>query len=185
MNNLKRIAKKDFPIVTGMILILVSGLAGTLHADDPHGRGPKKKPVSGEFDWSIIAPNLPPYLIPGADGDLYLRNMPLVGAFSLTGDGIAITAKISVQLNGELDATGTGVVWSPAVLTATVNGVKTIIFEGSATADTVGLVSTGKATLKGRGPYEGFELEFIFEEVGGVNSDQYTYKGQLSRAPKP
>ena len=52
------------------------------------------------------------------------------------------------------------------VLTATIDSAKTIISEGTATADTVGLVSIGKATLSGRGPFEGTKLEFAF--VKGV-----------------
>jgi len=182
---MKKIALKNHALIGGLALALITGVAGTFRADAGSDHAPPPKAVSGEFDWSIITPNLPPYTIAGTDGDLYLRNMPLVGVFNLTGAGLTINGKISVQLNGELDTTGTGVLWSPAIITASVNGVKTIIFEGSATADTVGLVSKGEATLKGRGPYEGTELEFEFEEIGGANSDHYTFTGRLSNARKP
>jgi hypothetical protein len=181
---MKLIAKNQLATLVGLTLAMASIVPGTLNADDKNDGKPKKNAVTGTFDWSIVPPNLAPFTIIGADGDLYLRNMPLVGAFNLTGDKVSIQAKISVQLNGELDATATGVLWSPAVITATVEGVKTIIFEGQATADTVNLVSVGKATLIGRGPYEGSQLEFTFEENGPGNSDTYTLKGQLSRGSR-
>ena len=181
---MKLIAKNQLATLVGLTLALASIVPGTLNADDKNDGKPKKDAVTGNFDWSIVPPNLTAYIIPGTDGDLYLRNMPLVGAFNLTGDKVSIQAKISVQLSGELDATATGVLWAPSVITATVEGVKTIIFEGQAKADTVGLVSTGKATLSGRGPYEGQQLEFTFEEIGPGNSDTYTLKGQLSCEPR-
>jgi hypothetical protein len=177
-------------LVTGLTLALLVGLGATVapkDRDNPN-RDPARKAVTGGFDWSIVPPNLPAYIIPGTDGDLYLRNAPLVGTFALTGRGITLdptSTKISVQLSGELDPnTFNGVLWTPAVLTATIDGVKTIIFEGAATADTVGLVSTGKATLTGRGPFEGTKLEFTFEEIGPGNSDTYTLTGYLSPAPR-
>lgn len=177
---MRLIANNQLATLVGLTLALATIVPGTLKADDKNDSKPQKDAVTGNFDWSIVPPNLTVYIIPGTDGDLYLRNMPLVGAFNLTGDKVSLQAKLSVQLSGELDATGTGVLWAPAVITATVEGVKTIIFEGQATADTVGLVSIGKATLSGRGPYEGKKLEFTFEEIGPGNSDTYTLKGQLT-----
>ena len=178
------------PILTGLTLALMVGLGATVAPKDHDrpDRGPASKAVTGGFDWAIVPPNLAPYIIPGTDGALYLRNAPLVGTFALTGRGITLdpaTTRINVQLSGELDPnTFNGVLWAPTVLTATMDGVKTIIFEGTATADTVGLVSTGKATLNGRGPFEGTKLEFTFEEIGPGNSDTYTLAGYLSPAPR-
>ena len=135
--------------------------------------------VTGRFDWSIVPVNLPPFLHVGTDADLYPREVPLVGPFTLTGRRIAIDGKISIQLSGELDAMGTGVFWFPATLTATINGVKTIIFQGEGRADSVALVTTGTLRLKGRGPYAGARLEFEFAETGPGNTDTYTFRGRL------
>jgi hypothetical protein len=179
---MKTISLKEILLLTGIVVLLTAGLTGTFRAEAKPDAAPKPMAVTGSMDWSIVPPNLPAYVIPGTDGDLYLRNMPLVGRFQLTGERVSIDAKLSVQLSGELDATGTGVLWAPAIVTATIGGVKTIIFEGPATADTVGLVSVGEAALRGRGPYEGSTLEFTFEEIEPGNSDTYTVKGQLSPA---
>ncbi len=175
-------------LLTGITMALLITASGALHAGGNAGRVPMKAAVTGKFDWSIVPPNLGPYIIAGTDGDLYLRNLPLVGTLALTGTGVSLdpaSTKISVQLSGELDpVTFSGPLWGPVVLTATIDGAKTIIFEGSSTADTVGLVSTGKASLIGRGPFEGSKLEFTFEEIGPGNSDTYTFKGFLSPAPR-
>lgn len=136
--------------------------------------------VTGRFDWSIVPANVPPFLHVGTDGELYPRDVPLVGTFTLTGSRIAIDGKISVLLSGELDATGTGVFWFPTTLTATIDGVKTIIFQGDGQADAVGLVTTGTFSLEGRGPYAGAILEFRFEETGPGNTDTYTFRGRLT-----
>ena len=185
---MKTIATNRLAGLAGLTFILLIGAAATHQSEDHQDRARGKTAVTGRFDWSIVPPNLNPYIIPGSDGDLYLRNAPLVGTFALTGKGITLdpaSTKISVQLSGELDpVTFSGVLWAPAVLTATIDGVKTIIFEGTATADAVGLVSTGKATLSGRGQFEGMKLEFTFAEIGPGNSDTYTLTGHLSPAPR-
>ncbi len=171
-------------LITSLTLALLLHASGTLRADDHADRVPKKTTVTGNFDWSLVPPNLGPHLTPGTDGDLYLRHLPLAGKFTLTGTGVALDAKIHVDLNGELDTTGTGVMWGTTVINAVIDGVKTLIFEGAGSADTVGLVSIGKMTLSGRGPFAGSKLEFAFEEIGPGNSDTYTLKGQLSPAPR-
>ena len=114
----------------------------------------------------------------GTDGELYPRDVPLVGPFTLTGRRIAIDGKIDIT-SGELDAMGTGVFWFPATLTATIDGVKTIIFQGGGRADAVGLVTSGTLKLTGCGPYAGARLDIQFEETGPGNTDTYTFKGRL------
>lgn len=104
--------------------------------------------------------------------------------FALPARGVTINAKIHADLNGELDSTFSGVVWAPVTLTATIDGIKTIIFEGGATADTVALVSIGKIKLHGRGPYEGATLDLTFEEIGPGNSDIYNFKGHLKHGDR-
>lgn len=170
--------------LAGLTLALLLSASGVLRAEGQSQGVPKKTAVTGNFDWTLVPPNLGAYLIPGTDGDLYLRHLPLAGSFTLTGKGVALNAKIHVDLNGELDVTGTGVLWGTTVITATMDGAKTIIFEGSGSADTVGLVSIGKMSLSGRGPFADSKLEFTFEEIGPGNSDTYTLKGQLSPAPR-
>lgn len=177
-------ATKRTGILAGLILAVLLGTSGTLRAERQPNDVPRKTAVTGNFDWSLVPPNLGPYLIPGTDGDLYVRHLPLAGRFTLTGKGVALDAKIHVDLNMELDVVGTGVVWGTTVITATIDGAKTIVFEGSGSADTVGLVSIGTMTLSGRGPYQATKLEFTFEEIGPGNTDTYTLKGQLSPAPQ-
>lgn len=158
--------------------------ADTLCADDHSGGVQGKTAVMGGFDWSIVPPNLGPHIILGTDGDLYLRHLPLVGRFTLNGKGVALEAKIHVDLNGDLDTTGTGVVWGPGTITATLDGVKTLIFEGQGTAHEVNLVAIGKLSMDGRGPFEGWKLELAFEEIGPGDSNTYRFKGSLMPAPR-
>lgn len=181
---MKSIAQYSLPVLAGLALTLTSGPANTLQAGGDSHRGPRKTAVTGYFDWTLVPPNLGPYIIPGTDGDLYLRHLPLAGKFTLAGRGVALEAKIHVDLNGELDVAGTGVVWAPVVLTGTIDGVKTILFEGQGSANEVNLVATGRMTLSGRGPYEGANLEFTFQEIGPGDSNTYTLNGELTPAPR-
>src|SRR5262245_3936079 len=143
------------PSLAGLILAVLMSLVGTGFAQDASTgeHGPIRVAVTGRFDFSIVPENLPPYLTSGTDGDLYLRDMPAVGKFALAGRQVAIDAKFSAQVNGEFDATGTGVIWGTAIMTTTVDGRKTIIFDGEYTGNTVELVAAGRVSLKGRGPY--------------------------------
>ncbi|MCZ7634729.1 MAG: hypothetical protein M5U12_00815 [Verrucomicrobia bacterium] len=170
--------------LAGLTLALLLSSSGILRAEDQPQGVPRKMAVTGNFDWSIVPPNLGPFITPGTDGDLYLRHLPLVGNFTLAGKGVALDAKIHVDLNGELDGTGTGVVWGTTVITATIGGAKTIIFQGSGSADTVGLVSVGTMTLSGRGPFADSKLEFTFEEIGPGDSNTYNFQGSLTPAPR-
>jgi hypothetical protein len=180
---MKTIANKTFFAVAGFALVLSTSLVGTLQADGDPESTPRKIAVTGNMDFSIVPPNLGPYLIPGSDGDLYLRHLPLVGKFTLSGKNIALEGKLHVDLNGELDITGTGVVWFPTTITATIAGVKTILFEGQGQANEVSLVATGKASLKGRGPYEGMKLELTFQELPPGDSNKFAYTGHLMPGP--
>jgi hypothetical protein len=136
--------------------------------------------VTGNSDWAIVPAALtPPFVFVGTDGDFYVRHLPLVGRITLTGRGVSIEGKISADFNAELDATFSGPVWAPVTLTATIDGTKTLIFEGNATGTTVGLVSVGVIKLAGRGPYEGARLEIKFTEIGPGNTDTYSLEGTL------
>ena len=176
-------------VVTKRILSLTAiGLAASivtspLATDTPPTGVPRKTSVVGNFDFTIVPPNLGPYLISGTDGDLYLRHLPLAGAFTFTANGTLVNAKIHMDLNCELDVTGTGVVWTPITITSTINGFKTILFEGSATANEVNLVATGTLSLKGRGPYSGTEMILAVEEIGPGDSNTFRFTGTLSPAP--
>jgi hypothetical protein len=181
---MKSIAMNHLASLAGLTFSLLISVSGTLHADDQHNGARGKTAVSGNFDWTIVPPNLGPHIIPGTDGDLHLRHLPLVGKFTLNGKGVVLEAKIHVDLNGELDPTGTGVVWGPGTITATIDGVKTIVFEGQGTANEVNLVAVGKMSLSGRGPYEGSNLELTFEEIGPGDSNTYTFTGCLIAAPR-
>ena len=66
-------------------------------------------------------------------------------------------------------------------ITSTINGRNTIIFEGNASGNTVGLVSEGVINLEGRGPFQGDKLELAFTEIGPGNTDTYDLKGVLIR----
>ena len=106
--------------------------------------------VTGNSDWSIVpAAIAPPFVFNGTDGDIYIRHLPLVGRITLAGRGVSIQGKISADFNAELDATFTGPVWAPVTITGTVNGSKVILFEGNASGNTVGLVSTATIKLSG------------------------------------
>ena len=167
-------------ILAGLTLTLLLGAASPLHAQ----AAPKHTAVTAYGDFSIVPPNLGPYLIAGTDGDLYVHGLPLVGRFTLTGKGISLDAKMHVSLSGELDVTGTGVTWFPVTITTTVEGAKTIVFEGQGSANEVNLVAVGKVSLAGRGPHEGSQLELTFEEIGPGDSNTFNFRGDLTPAPR-
>ncbi|HAB15020.1 MAG TPA: hypothetical protein PLX89_18120 [Verrucomicrobiota bacterium] len=180
---MKNIVKHSLPVLGGgLALALIIGPAAAV--DGASHPVPQKTAVSGYLDWSIIPVNLGPYLIVGTDGDLYIRHLPLVGPFTLAGRGISLEAKIQVDFNAEFDATGTGVIWMPVTITDTIDGVKTIIFEGQARGHEVNLIASATVSLAGRGPYEGSKLEIIVEELGPGDSNTYTFTGELSPAPR-
>lgn len=165
--------------VAGLAFVLLLSQATQLRADNH----PQKKAVMGYIDWSLVPVNLGPYLIPGTDGDLYLRHLPLAGSFTMTGEGVSLQARIHVDLNGELDVNGNGVVWGTTVITTTIDGIRTLIFEGTGSAQEAALVSKGTMSLSGRGPYQGTKLEFLFQEIGPGNTDTYNYTGYLMPEP--
>lgn len=177
---MKKIPNKLIQTAAGFALVLSTVFPVQLHA----GGGPKETAVTGYIDFSIVPANLGPYTIQGTDGDLYVRHLPLVGKFTLNGRGIKLDAKVHVDFSAEFDITGTGVAWFPVTITTTLNGVKTLIFEGQGNASEVSLVSVGNVSLKGRGPYEGMNLEFRFEEIGPGDSNTYNYKGVLMPGPQ-
>jgi hypothetical protein len=168
----------------GLGLALLVGLSGIASAVDTPDRSPGRIAVTGASDWSIVPAALaPPFVVVGTDGEFYVRHLPLVGKLSLAGRDVSIEGKISADFNAELDSTFSGPVWAPVTITGTINGSKTLLFEGNATGTTVGLVSVGTIKLDGRGPYEGSKLEFEFTENGPGNTDTYTLKGALIPGP--
>jgi hypothetical protein len=188
-NNSIQIVKMTSPIQTVLIssltLALLLHTSSTLCADDHSDPIPKRTPVTAYGDFSIVPPNLGPHLIAGTDGDLYLQGLPLVGRFTLAGKGIALDAKMHISLSGELDITGSGVTWFPVTITATIDGVKTLVFEGQGSANEVHLVALGKVSMAGRGPFEGSKLELTFEEIGPGDSNTFNFHGTLRPASRP
>jgi len=179
---MKATAKKHLIILAGLSLALLISLPSLSSADGRRDRGPRKAAVTGGFGWNIVAPAFTPqFLFAGTDGDTHIRHMPLVGNINLTGRGVTLNGKITGDLNGELDPTFSGPLWGECSITAMIDGVKTLIFEGRFTADAVGLVSIGKIKMDGRGRYEGATLELTFEEIGPGNTDTYNCKGHLTR----
>jgi hypothetical protein len=179
---MKTIATHRLLNLTCIVIGLLTTAPATLQAaPDDSARG--KIAVTAHSDFAIVPPNLGPYLIQGNDGDLYLRHLPLVGKFTLSGKGVALEAKVHVDLSGEFDATGTGPVWFPVTVTATIDGVKTILFEGRGSAYEVHLVAVGEVSLTGRGPYKGTKLELTFEEIGPGDSNTFNYRGYLIPVP--
>ena len=180
---MKVISKIQLSVGVGLILALLVSLPGLLSANDNHV--PRKVAVNGVGGWNVVPPNFTPqFLFAGTDGDTHIRHLPLVGDLSLTGDGVTLNGKLTVDLNGELDSTFSGPLWGEMTMTTKVDGVKTLIFAGHATADTVGLVSIGKMKLHGLGPYEGAALDLTFEEIGPGNTDTYNFKGVLIQGPR-
>jgi len=178
----RRSVLKKFGVSFGLALLVAVPLI--MSGVDTPARSPGRIPVTGNFDWSIVPANLaPPFVFVGNDGDFYVRHLPLVGKISIAGRDVSIEGKISADFNAELDATFTGPVWAPVTITGTVNGSKTLLFEGNGTGNTVGLVSTGVIKLDGRGPYEGTRLEFAFTEIGPGNTDTYSLNGALIPGP--
>jgi hypothetical protein len=180
IENMKTAATNCASLAAGLVLTLLLGAASQVQGQAV----PKPNAVTAYGDFSIVPPNLGPYLLVGADGDLYLQGLPLVGRFTLNGKGISLEAKMHVNLSGELDATGTGVTWFPVTITTTIDGVKAIVFEGQGSANEVNLVAVGKISLTGRGPYEGSRLELTFEEIGPGDSNTFNFRGDLMPAPQ-
>jgi len=168
----------------GSSLALLVGLAGIVLGGSGPDPALHRVIVTGNSDWSIVPANLaPPFLIVGTDGDFYVRHLPLVGKIRLAGRGVSIDGKISADFNAELDSTFSGPLWAPVIITANINGSKTLLFEGNATGTTAGLVSVGAIKLDGRGPFEGARLELGFTEIGPGNTDTYDLKGVLTQCP--
>ena len=181
---MKATVKKHLTILAGLSLALLISLPSLLSANDKHDRGPRKTAVSGRLGWNIVPPAFTPqFLFAGTDGDTHVRHMPLVGNINLTGRGVTINGKLTADFNAELDSTFSGPLWGEVTITATIDGVKNLIFEGRFTADSVALASIGKIKLQGRGPYEGATMELRFEEIGPGNSDTYNCKGYLLGDP--
>jgi hypothetical protein len=176
----RRGALKKVGLGVGLaLLVTVPVFVST--ADTPDGSSTGIT-VTGNSDWSIVpAAFTPQFVFNGTDGDFYIRHLPLVGRITLAGRAVSIQGKISADFSGDLDGTFSGPLWASVTITATVNGSKTVIFEGNALGSTVGLVSTGTIKLSGRGPYEGARLEIEFTEIGPGNTDTYTLKGTLIR----
>jgi hypothetical protein len=161
-------------------LALLVALPVTICSGDTSDRSSDRVAITGTSDWSIVpAAIVPPYVFNGTDGDFYIRHLPLVGRISLSGRGVSIEGKISADFNAELDATFSGPLWAPVVITGTINGSKTVLFDGNATGNTVGLVSVGVIKLDGRGPFEGARLVLEFTEIGPGNTDTYNLRGVL------
>lgn len=181
---MKTITKTHLALLAAFSLALIAILPGTVSAHNDRDHGPNRIAVTGGSDWSIIPVTLTPpfFFAPQGDDSVYIRNMPLVGRISLTGRHFALEGRISATLNGELDSTFSGPLWASITLTTTIDGVKTIIFEGNGSGPTVGLISTGVIKLEGRGPYQGSILDLEFAEIGD-NTDTYTLKGLLVQRP--
>jgi hypothetical protein len=168
----------------GFSFALIVALSVLVLADDAPDRSPGRIAMAGNSDWSIVPAALTPqFVFNGTDGDFYIRHLPLVGKISLAGRGVSIEGKISADFNAELDSTFSGPLWAPVTITGTIDGSKTLLFEGNATGTTVELVSAGAIKLDGRGPYEGTRLEIEFTEIGPGNTDTYNLKGALIPGP--
>jgi hypothetical protein len=174
----RRALLKKFGLGIGLALVVT--LTVFVAPGDTPGGNPGGIAVTGNSDWSIVpAAIAPPFVFNGTDGEIYIRHLPLVGRITLAGRAISIQGKISADFNADLDGTYTGPLWSPVTITANDGGSKTVIFEGSALGNTVGLVSTATIKLNGRGPYAGARLELELTEIGPGNTDTYTLKGSL------
>lgn len=181
---MKTTAKKRLTILAGLGLALLVTLPGLLSANENRGRGPKMAVLSGVGGWDIVPPAFTAqFLFVDADLNTHARHMPLVGALKLTGNGVIIDSKISADFNAELDPTFSGPLWGEVTMTAKVGGINTLIFEGRANGDLVGLVGAGKIKLIGRGPYLGATLDLTFVEIGPGNTDNYNWTGRLLHFP--
>jgi hypothetical protein len=179
---MKTLSKNSLIGLVALMLGLLLSSPSPALADESHSPHLRNSSVEGNFDWSIVPANfnMPGVVLPGTDGRLYVRHLPLIGKFRLAGHGVSIVAKIHADLDGELDSNYTGVLWAPVTLTAVDSASRAIvIFQGRAIADTVALVSTGVMELRGRGKFEGATLTLTFQEIGPGNSDTYRFKGQL------
>jgi len=96
-------------------------------------------------------------------GGLHIRNLVLAGNFSLTGDGINIEGTLIEEIIANLDETLSGP--AHASFTVTIDGEETVIWEGHASGQAVGLSTSGKAVAQGSGPFAGMKLKFSFEET--------------------
>lgn len=173
----RRVALTAFSLSVALLV----GLSFVVSAQD--APSPNKTSLSGTSDWSIVSASFAPqFIFNGTDGLIYARHMPLVGRISLTGGDVSIQGRISADFNAELDGTFSGPVWASVTITATNNGTRTIIFEGPASGNTVGLVSNGTMKLEGRGPFEGQRMELAFSEYA---LDQYNLTAVLIKNPAP
>ena len=120
--------------------------------------GANHNPVRIALTGSPIGPSSRPpsrhHLSSSAPMGISTSGIASGGKISSSGGGVSIEGKFSADFNAELDATFTGPLWAPVTITGTVNGSKTLLFEGNATGNTVGLVSAGVIKLEGRGPYQ-------------------------------
>jgi len=169
---MKVISKAILAVLAGSSLALFVGLPVSLRADDA------KTSITGGWAWSIMPPfSGPGEITPLPGGNVLLRGVAASGVFSFTGGGVALNATITASINGNLDETLSGPIYGSTTLTAVIDGVETVIFEGPFAGQSVGLLTEGNVMLQGRGPYAGMSLHFNFVEVPPM--DVYTFEGYL------
>ena len=144
---------------------------------------PKKTPdviaVSGQSDWWILPPEIPSeYVTFLPDGGLTIQNMPLIGNFSLAGEGTAIVGVMSGVLDANLDPTLSGPITGPLVITVTENGKSHIAFEGEFFGRVNGLLASVQMILNGRGHYAGMTIALSVLETG-PNTELFDMTGYL------
>lgn len=104
---MKTTARNRAGLLASLILALLHNASGTLRAEgQPHGI-PHKTTVTAHGDFSIVPPNLGPYVIAGTDGDLYVQGLPSVGRFNPAGKGVALEGQGSAS---EVNLVATGMV---------------------------------------------------------------------------
>jgi hypothetical protein len=171
--------KTDVITLRILTLILALSLAPHVAAQGNSHKQPDVVAVSGQSDWWILPPEIPSdYVTFLPDGGLTIQNMPLVGNFSLAGEGTTVTGVISGILDANLDPTLSGPITGPLVVTVSHNGIDHIAFEGEFFGRVNGLLASGQMILNGRGHYAGKTIALSLLETG-PNTELFDLTGHL------
>ena len=107
-------------------------------------------------------------IVQDAAGNSHIKQLAQIGNFELVergGGNFAIQATQLLVLNGVLDETGSGPIAGSITVIADVDGVKTVIWEGTVHGALEGLHFIGHITAHGQGPYAGLRLTLDIEEI--------------------
>jgi hypothetical protein len=116
-------------------------------------------------------------------GNSHIKQFAQIGDFELVGvdDNVfSIQGIQSLVLNGVLDATGSGPIAGRFTVKADIDGVETVLWEGTVHGALEGLHFSGEITAHGQGPYAGLILTLHVEEIEPTDTtEEFALTGSI------